>query len=122
MSSTTSISSDQSNAGDDPRMSLVRQAELLISNVLRGGVLLSAAVILVGVILHYARPAATAGALGYPHQLGDVIPAVLAGNAQAIITLGLLILLATPVLRVAVSIGAFALEHDWLYVGITTLV
>jgi uncharacterized protein len=104
-------------------MSLVRQAELLISNVLRGGVLLSAAVILVGVILYYVRPTAVAtGALGYPHQLGDVIPAVLAGNAQAIITLGLLILLATPVLRVAVSIGAFALERDWLYVGITTLV
>ena len=123
MSSTTSVTSDQSDANGERRMSLVRQAELLISNVLRGGVLLSAAVILVGVILHYARPAAaTAGALGYPHHLGDVIPAVLAGNAQAIITLGLLILLATPVLRVAVSIGAFALEHDWMYVGITSLV
>ena len=123
MSSTTSVSSDQSDANDQRRMSLVRQAELLISNVLRGGVLLSAAVILVGVILHYARPAAaTEGELGYPHHLGDVIPAVLAGNAQAIITLGLLILLATPVLRVAVSIGAFALEHDWMYVGITSLV
>jgi uncharacterized membrane protein YfcA len=46
----------------------------------------------------------------------------MAVNAEAIITLGLLVLLATPVLRVAVSIGAFALEHDWLYVGITTLV
>ena len=48
MSSTTSVSSDQSdtggNAQDDSQMSLVRQAELVISNVLRGGVLLSAAV------------------------------------------------------------------------------
>jgi uncharacterized membrane protein YfcA len=34
----------------------------------------------------------------------------------------LLILLATPVIRVAVSIVAFALERDWLYVGITLLV
>ncbi|MDE3228869.1 MAG: DUF1634 domain-containing protein [Chloroflexota bacterium] len=104
-------------------MSLVRQAELLISNVLRGGVLLSAAIILIGVVMHYARPATAASVgLGYPHTLGEVIPAILAGNAQAVITLGLLVLLATPVLRVAVSIGAFALEHDWLYVGITTLV
>ena len=127
MSSTTSVSSDQSdtggNAQDDSQMSLVRQAELVISNVLRGGVLLSAAVILVGVVWYYLQPhARAAGGLSYPHHLGDVIPAVLAGNAEAIITLGLLILLATPVVRVAVSIGAFALEHDWLYVGITTLV
>ncbi len=104
-------------------MSLVRQAEIMISNVLRIGVLLSGAVILVGVVLYYTHPQAkTSGALSYPHTLGAVIPGILAGNAEAVITLGLLILLATPVLRVAVSIGAFALEHDWLYVGITTLV
>jgi uncharacterized membrane protein YfcA/uncharacterized membrane protein len=117
------VSSQPSDADRDRRMSLVRQAELLISNVLRGGVLLSAIIILIGVIMHYARPAVAASAgLGYPHTLGEVIPAILAGNAQAVITLGLLVLLATPVLRVAVSIGAFALEHDWLYVGVTTLV
>ncbi len=119
------MSSQQSDADRERRMSLVRQAEVLISNVLRGGVLLSAAVILVGVVLYYTHPAtaaAAASALTYPHSLGEVIPGVMAGNAEAIITLGLLILLATPVLRVAVSIGAFALERDWLYVGITALV
>ncbi|HEY7974620.1 MAG TPA: TSUP family transporter [Ktedonobacterales bacterium] len=121
--SMTSVSSEQRDADHERQMSLVRQAELLISNVLRGGVLVSAAVILVGVALYYLHPQpTTADALSYPNRLGEIIPGVLAGSAEAIITLGLLILLVTPVLRVAVSIGAFALEHDWLYVGITTLV
>jgi uncharacterized membrane protein len=41
---------------------------------------------------------------------------------QAVITLGLLLLIATPVLRVAVSVVAFALEHDRRYVIITLIV
>ena len=104
-------------------MSLVRQAELIISYVLRGGVLLSAGVILVGVVLYYSRPQpSSAASLTYPHTLTTVLPELATGSPEAIITLGLLILLATPVIRVAVSIVAFALERDWLYVGITTLV
>jgi uncharacterized membrane protein YfcA/uncharacterized membrane protein len=121
--SMTSVSSEQSDTDHQRQMTLVRQAEVLISSVLRGGVLLSAAVILVGVVLYYLHPQpAATHTLTYPDRLGEVIPGVVSGSAEAIITLGLLILLATPVLRVAVSIGAFALEHDWLYVGITTLV
>ena len=105
-------------------MSLVRQAELIISHVLRGGVLLSAAVILVGVVLYYAtpQPGGAAATLTYPHSLGAVIPALISGSPEGIITFGLLILLATPVIRVAVSIIAFAMERDWMYVGITVLV
>jgi uncharacterized membrane protein YfcA/uncharacterized membrane protein len=121
--SMTSVSSEQSDTDHQRQMTLVRQAEVLISSVLRGGVLLSAAVILVGVVLYYLHPQpAATHTLTYPDRLGEVIPGVVSGSAEAIITLGLLILLATPVLRVAVSIGAFALEHDRLYVGITTLV
>jgi uncharacterized membrane protein len=33
-----------------------------------------------------------------------------------------LVLIATPVARVAFSAAAFALERDWLYVGVATLV
>jgi uncharacterized protein len=41
---------------------------------------------------------------------------------QAVIALGLLLLIATPVIRVAVSIIAFLAEHDWRFVVITLLV
>jgi uncharacterized membrane protein len=37
-------------------------------------------------------------------------------------TVGLLVLLATPVARVAASIGGYCLERDWLFVGLTTIV
>ncbi|HEY7851069.1 MAG TPA: DUF1634 domain-containing protein, partial [Ktedonobacterales bacterium] len=85
--SMTSVSSEQRDADHERQMSLVRQAELLISNVLRGGVLVSAAVILVGVALYYLHPQpTTADALSYPNRLGEIIPGVLAGSAEAIIT------------------------------------
>src|SRR5689334_4180740 len=103
---------------------LVRQAELIIAYVLRGGVLLSAAVVLLGVAL-YALRGPTGGQIGArpaPSTIGDVIAGVGHGDPRAIIALGLLILLATPVLRVAVSVVTFALERDWRYVAITAAV
>jgi uncharacterized membrane protein len=107
------------------RQRLVRQAELIISNVLRVGVLLSGAIIVVGVVAFYVRYGPAGGpARGrtFPHTLGAVGQGLAHGDPQAIITLGLLVLLATPFVRVAVSIVAFGLEHDWRYVAITTAV
>ena len=109
---------------------LIRRAELVISYVLRGGVMLSAAFITLGVIMAFHDTAHTAlapigeyGCLSlYDWQCVQGLHGVLIGDAQAIIMLGLLLLLATPVVRVAVSIIAFGLERDWRYVGITSLV
>jgi uncharacterized membrane protein len=44
------------------------------------------------------------------------------GDPLALVALGLLILLLTPILRVAISIVIFALERDWLYTVITLIV
>jgi uncharacterized membrane protein len=38
------------------------------------------------------------------------------------VLLGLLMLIATPVMRVAASIFAFVYEHDYVYVTITAIV
>ncbi len=114
------------HVGGDARGHLVRQAELAISYVLRWGVVLSAVIIGVGVVAFYVRYSSAAERTihdqTYPHTLAAVGSGLAHGDPLAIITLGLLVLLATPVLRVLVSIVAFALEHDWLYVGITTVV
>ena len=108
------------------RERLLRQAELIISHVLRGGVLLSAAVILGGVTLFYLRYFALVGrpehTAAFPHTLAAVGQGLAGGDPLAIIALGLLVLLATPVVRVAVSIVAFGLERDWRYVVITSIV
>lgn len=110
----------------DPRDKLIRQAELVISNVLRGGVLLSGAIILIGVILFYIRYFSPGGggtnAANFPQSFVGVGQGLARGDPLAIIVLGLLVLLATPVLRVAVSIVAFGLERDWRYVVITSIV
>ncbi len=106
-----------------PDDDIVRKTELIISGVLRGGVLLSVAIILAGAAWFFYLTAS--GGLAHP-SFPDTLPAVwhglLALDPPSIIVVGLLVLLATPVMRVAVSIIAFALEEDRTYVTITTLV
>ena len=106
-----------------PDESIIRKTELIISGVLRGGVLLSVAVILGGIAWFYGlRFAGMLPHPTFPDTLQAVVGGVLTGNPLAVVVLGLLILLATPVLRVAVSVIAFALEEDRTYVIITSLV
>lgn len=111
--------------GASDRDAIVRRTELIISNILRGGVLLSATVITVGIVLFFVRDAQFAHVLldlPFPHSLGDVMSGLAQGNPVAIIALGLLLLLSTPVVNVAVSIVAFAVEGDKRYVVIAALV
>jgi uncharacterized membrane protein len=101
------------------------QMDRVISVVLRGGVLLSAGLLILGAFLYFARVlvgGAPANPLNFPHSLGDVFHGLGQGDPLAILALGLIVLLLTPVARVLISIFAFARERDWLYVGITTLV
>lgn len=96
----------------------------IIGWILQIGVAVSAAVILFGLVLLAFHPAGfSAHSLqSFPQTLGEVWSGLLTLQPQAIIVLGLLLLIATPVLRVAVSVVAFALEHDRHYVIITLIV
>lgn len=58
----------------------------------------------------------------YPHNFGDVVRGAIELRPFAIIQLGVVFLIATPVLRVAASVLLFALEDDALYTGITLAV
>jgi uncharacterized membrane protein len=51
-----------------------------------------------------------------------ILAGVFRGDALAIIQFGLLLLIATPVARVAFSVFAFAVAKDVLYVGISAFV
>lgn len=97
---------------------------VIIGWVLLGGVILSAAVILAGVILLFIQrvPLNLRALQSFPLTFGQVWAGVIALQPQAIIAFGLLLLIATPIMRVAVSIVAFAFEKDRRYVVITTLV
>lgn len=43
-------------------------------------------------------------------------------QAEGLILLGVILLIFTPIFRVALSLITFSLERDWLYVAITALV
>ena len=55
-------------------------------------------------------------------DFGEVFLRVLALRPSGFLALGLLVLLATPILRVLGSIFAFAYERDWRFAGITFVV
>ena len=106
-----------------------RQVELWISRLLRIGVLAATVLGLAGEIAHLAGHAREAPSYavfrGEPAALRhvtDVIAGAVALKTEALIQAGLLLLIAVPIVRVAVSIVAFALERDWLYVVVTALV
>ena len=104
-----------------------------ISHLLRGGVILSIAVIALGLtftFVHHPEYVSSRTDLSqltnaetmYPHSIGDVVAQTRAHRGQAIVMLGLLLLIATPIARVAFSVVAFIVERDRVYVCITILV
>jgi len=106
-----------------------RRFERWIALLLRTGVAIAAAIVLIGGAGHLVqfgeKPAEYHSFQGEPAQYTSGA-AILAGAAHldwlAVIQLGLLVLIATPVARVAFSIAAFVMERDWIYVAITVLV
>ncbi|HMK20761.1 MAG TPA: DUF1634 domain-containing protein [Terriglobales bacterium] len=106
-----------------------QKIEVIIANLLRIGVMSAAVIVLAGGVVFLARhgvqPARYGSFAGEPSNLTrwrGILQAALGLRARGIIQLGLLILIATPVARVAFSVAAFALERDWLYVGVAGFV
>lgn len=106
-----------------------QRIEIIIGSLLRTGVLLAAAVVALGGVLYLSRhghevPDYTTFR-GEPENLKsvrEIFDGAMFGSAHAIIQLGLLLLIATPVARVIFSAAAFAIEHDYMYVVITLIV
>jgi uncharacterized membrane protein len=106
-----------------------KQLEYLLSNLLMYGVLIASSIVLFGGILylihHGSEPAEYQIFIGTPsefHSPIGVVNAVFAGNRRGIIQLGLLILIAIPILRVIISLCTFLLQRNFIYVVITLLV
>ncbi len=57
-----------------------------------------------------------------PHTVAAVVSGSGHGDGPALVMLGVLLLIATPVLRVAVSVIGFAIGHDRRFVVITLAV
>ncbi|MGC2434507.1 MAG: DUF1634 domain-containing protein [Desulfobaccales bacterium] len=106
-----------------------QQMDIVIGVILRTGVIISALVVLLGGVIYlhhfaYNKPLYRVF-LGEPSDLRHItgiIRDAMAFKGRGIIQFGLLLLIATPVVRVAFSVVAFALQRDRLYVMVTLIV
>jgi uncharacterized membrane protein len=105
------------------------RVEILIANLLRAGVLIAALVVIGGAVpylgLHPRARVAYHTFRGEPDELTTVhgiLQYAFSGNARGVMQLGLLLLIATPIARVAFSAIAFAIERDRMYIVFTLIV
>lgn len=101
----------------------------ILSTLLRTGVLLSALVVLAGGVCFLSQRGSDAADYRAFHPAPDayrsirgVIHTTATGDCRAIIQLGLLLLIATPIARVGFSLLAFGMERDWRYAALTSTV
>lgn len=95
----------------------------IIGNLLRTGVVLAAAVVAAGGVWYLAvNSAAPAGYRHFHEEARGLRSLASLTPPQVVISIGLLILIATPIARVVFSLIAFALERDRMFVTITAVV
>jgi uncharacterized membrane protein len=115
-------------AGSDPR-DAEQAVALVLGRLLQAGVLVAATVVLLGGVRYLAKYGPTerhyGTFTGEPADLshvGGIVRAALDLRGRGLIQLGLLLLIATPVARVAVSLVAFLHQRDRTYTLVTAFV
>jgi uncharacterized membrane protein len=103
--------------------------EAMMGRLLQAGILIASAVVLIGGILYvrthsgvpvdYRSFSSEPASLRHP---GPLLRMVATGDAAAIVQLGVLLLIATPIARVVFAVVGFAVERDRLYVAISLVV
>lgn len=103
--------------------------EQMIAVLLRTGVLVAGSVVLIGGFYYLARHG---GEVANYHSfvpqppedsfVHRIVVGALTRRARSVIQLGVLLLIATPILRVALAVVGFAMEKDRQYVVIASIV
>ena len=103
--------------------------ENMIGNLLRSGVLLAAAIVFIGGVLylfhsgheavHYSTFRPVDAEL---RSVGAIVLGAFHLQSAALIQLGVVLLIITPVARVALAMVGFWLEHDRLYTLVSAIV
>lgn len=105
------------------------QVEIFIGNLLRVGVITAASLVILGGLIYLFRRGLALPDYrffkGEPAELchvGGIIKYAFSFHGRGLIQLGLLVLIATPIARVALSIFAFLRQRDKMYVVVTCIV
>ena len=103
--------------------------ENLIGNLLRSGVLLAAAIVFIGGVMylahsghelvHYSAFQPAAGELRF---INSIVHGAFDLQSGAVIQLGVVLLIITPIARVALAMVGFWLERDRLYTAVSAIV
>jgi uncharacterized membrane protein len=103
--------------------------EITISRMLRVGVSVAALVVLIGEILYLWQAHGVRTDYGYFHGVPipiDHFAPVLEGirhfDSRSIIRFGVLLLIATPIVRVAFCLYSFGMQKDKLYIPVSATV
>lgn len=106
-----------------------RRVQALIGNLLRAGVLTAASLVALGGLVYLFHNGLAVldykSFRGEPRELCHVwgiIKYAFSFHGRGLIQLGLLVLIATPIARVAFSVFAFLRQRDRMYVIVTCLV
>ena len=106
-----------------------QQVEITISVLLRVGVTLTAVIVILGGVLYLIHNGHDIpedhifrGEPADLRQIPGVLHDVLALQGRGVIQLGILLLILTPVARVAFSVFAFWQQRDRLYIIVTLIV
>lgn len=101
----------------------------IIGGLLRYGVFLSASVVAAGGIWYLIQYGTTPpgyhvfrGEPEYLRHVRGIVGGIPGFHCRRVMQLGLVLLIATPVARVAFSVVAFAMQRDRTYVAITLIV
>ncbi len=113
----------------------IRKVEIAISLVLRIGVSVSVIVVATGLgimFAHHGHYASITGSYSYshltsrstvfPHTFSQLGTGLASGEGRAVVVLGVLLLILTPILRVAVGVLSFLYEEDIPMAIVTTYV
>jgi len=105
------------------------RVEIFIGNLLRVGVIMAASLVILGGLIYLFHHG-----LGLPDyrsfkgepaelsHVGRIIKYAFSFHGRGLIQLGILVLIATPIARVALSIFAFFRQRDKMYVIVTCIV
>ena len=103
--------------------------EQIIGRMLQIGVLVAAVVVSIGgIALLFHHGGVLADFHSFRPEPGELhtLPGILHGarslDSRAVVQLGLVLLIATPVVRVGLTLVAFVQQRDWFYVATTALV
>jgi uncharacterized membrane protein len=106
-----------------------RDMQLLLSHVLRAGTITSISVVIIGGIFFICRHGQSAadyhtfkGIPNFIQNASGIFHGIWALHGQAMIQFGIVLLIATPILRIVFSAIGFVLEKDYMYLGISLVV